>query len=323
MAGGLIQYRVKVRKGETRVQRLKRIRESEVWGNLVDKVGSAPDGSRWIHVFDRGGDNFEAMCHIQLTGCDWLIRAAKLQRNVITDSGEKKPLKEAIGGARPLGGYELNLRSRRGVPGRTADIEVSVVRVTLPRPRHHSPWVKQCGIKEIAINIVVVQEVNPPKGQTGIRWVLLTSLPIDSFNDAWQLIEDYENRWLIEEYHKVIKSGCSIEKHALRTGDRLEPLIGLISVIGVRIFQLKLIGRCQKTAKAKSHVPSSWLQALKLVKPKVAITSMTVYEFFRTLAKMGGFLARKSDGEPGWETIWHGYQKLNATLDTMRLLNAL
>ena len=322
-AGALIHYRTHVPKNETRTQRLNRVRESEVWGNLVDQVESAPDGSHWIHVFDRGGDNFEAMCHIRLTGCDWIIRAAKLQRNVITESGETKSLKDALEENEYLGSYELNLRSRRGVKARTAEIDVSVVRVTFPKPRHHSPWVKQCGIEGLAMNIVVVEESDPPKGATGVRWILLTSLPVESFEDAWQIIEDYENRWLVEEYHKVIKSGCSVELHALRTADRLEPLIALISVIGIRLFQLKLIGRSQREAKAKSHVPSSWLKVLKLARPKLSTTDMTVYEFFRELAKLGGFLGRKGDGEPGWETTWHGYQKLKSLLDGMKLAGAI
>ena len=319
VAGALLHYRINVPKNETRMQRLSRVRESELWGTLVDKVGPAPEDCQWIHVFDRGGDNFEAMCHICLSECDWVIRAAKLHRNIITESGDKMSLKEALNDARVLGSYELNLRSRQGVKARTANIEVSVVRVTFPRPRHHSKWVKQCGIRELTMNVVVVQETNAPKGASAISWILLTSLPVNSFDDAWQVIEDYENRWLVEEYHKVLKTGCSVEMHALRTADRLEPLIGLISIIGIRLFQLKLVGRSQKKAKARTHVPATWLKCLKLARPKIKLTGMTVYEFFRELAKMGGFLGRKCDGEPGWQTIWFGYQKLQSLLDGMRL----
>lgn len=322
-AGALLHYRPSVPPGETRMQRLKRIRESQLWGNLVEAVGSAPQGCQWIHVFDRGGDNFEAMCHIRLTGCDWIIRGAKLQRNVFDENGEKVPLKSALQQARVLGSYELHLRSRPGVKARTATIEVSVVGVTFPRPRHHSPWVKQCGIDELSMRVVLVQEVNPPAGVKPIRWVLLTSLSVETFEDAWQVIEDYENRWLIEEYHKVLKTGCSVELHALRTAERLEPLIGLISVLGTRLFQLKLIGRSQREAKASTHVPSTWLKCLKLARSKLRLTGMTVYVFFRELAKLGGFLGRKGDGEPGWQTIWHGYQKLNALLEGMRLAGAI
>jgi hypothetical protein len=134
------------------------------------------------------------------------------------------------------------------------------------------------------------------------------------------VIEDYENRWLVEEYHKVLKTGCSVELHALRTADRLEPLIGLISIIGIRLFQLKLIGRSQPDAKAATHVPSSWLTCLKLARPKLKMTGMSVYTFFREIAKLGGFLGRTGDGEPGWQTIWHGYKRLHALLDGMALV---
>jgi hypothetical protein len=322
-AGGKLLYRKHTPENETRTQRLKRARESDVWGQVVDQVGMSPEGSQWIHVFDRGGDNFDAMCHLKLSGCDFVIRASKLQRKITTSDGRSIELQEATQEARVVGRYELNLRSRPNSPARTAKIEVSVTTVAFPRPIRSSPWVKQCGIDSVTVNVVLVQEVDAPSTVTPIRWVLLTSLPASTFDEAWQVIEDYENRWQIEEYHKVMKSGCSIEKHALRTAGRLEPLIGLLSVIGVRLFQMKLLGRSQPEVKASTHVPTSWLKCLKLARPTVRLVDMTVYTFFRELAKLGGFLGRKGDGEPGWQTIWRGYQKLQSLLDGMRLVGAI
>lgn len=322
-AGALLQYRKFKDKKETRMQRLARRRESDIWGELVDQVGPAPEGSTWIHVFDRGGDNFEAMCHIRLTGCEWVIRASKLNRKVTTQDKCKISLKDAIKDAKLLGSYELNLRSRPGVAARTAKIEVSAMSVSFERPVHSSKWVKQCGIKQLESSVVVVQEVDAPPGVTPICWVLLASSPVKTFADAWQVIEDYENRWLVEEYHKVLKTGCSIEVHALRKAERLEPLIALISVIGIRLFQLKLIGRNQPDAKAATHVPTSWLRCLKLARPKTKLTDMTVYTFFREVAKLGGFIGRASDGEPGWQTVWRGYRKLQSLLDGMNLIGGL
>jgi hypothetical protein len=322
-AGALLHYRSRVEENETRMQRLNRLRESEVWGNLVSAIGAPPEGSRWIHVFDRGGDNFEAMCRVALASGDWVIRAAKMNRKVINQQGEKQSLCEAIEAAARVGSYELKLRSRQGVKARTAAIDVSVIRVTLPKPQHRSPWLRQCAITELTMNVVVVQESAPPKGVSPVSWVLLTSLAAQTFEEAWQIIEDYENRWLVEEYHKVIKTGCNVEGPALRTAERLEPLIGLISVIGIRLFQMKLVGRSQPEAQAKTHVPSNWLKCLKLARPKIKLTGMTVYQFFRELAKLGGFLARKHDGEPGWQTVWRGYQKMQSLLDGLRLAGAI
>lgn len=321
-AGALLYYRKHKPAKESRAQRLNRERESDVWGKLVDQIGSPPEGSQWIHVFDRGGDYFEAMCHIHLAKCDWIIRASKLNRTVVDQDGQTTTLKKAFPKARVLGSYELSLRSRQGAPARTAKIQVSVTQVTFPRPKMTSKWVKKCGIQSLPMNVVIVQEVDAPKGIKPISWVLLTSLPVESFEDAWQIIEDYETRWLIEEYHKVIKTGCSVERHALREADALEPLIGLISVIGTRLLQLKLVGRNQPEAQAQSHVPATWLKALKLIKPKVKLTGLTVYQFIRELAKLGGFLGRKSDGEPGWQTIWNGFQKMQTLLQGMQLAGA-
>ena len=319
-AGALVQYRKRVRKNETSTQSKKRIRESDLWGNLVQEVGSPPSGSQWIHVFDRGGDYFEAMCHIELSGCDFVIRASKLNRNVINAAGEKVSLATAVQQAKLLGSYGLNLRSRVGVKARTAPMDVSCVGIEMPLPRHHTPWAKECGIKTISMNVVVVEEVGSVKGAKPIRWVLLTSLRVKTFADAWQVITDYENRWLVEEYHKVIKTGCGIESHALRSAERLEPLVGLISILGIRLFQLKLLGRTDRNRRAKSHVPNKWLTTLKLLRPKLAISNLTVYDFFRELAKLGGFLGRKYDGEPGWQTIWRGHQKMKSLIDAQQIL---
>ena len=316
--GALLHYRQRKPKKETRAQRLKRGRESEVWGKLVDQVGVPPEDSHWIHVFDRGGDDFEAMCHIKQTGADWIIRAAKMNRNVLNWENRKVKLAEACQDAQLLGSYTLSVRARPGVAAREAQIEVLTTPLALPQPHLKTPWVKQCGISSIPLNVVIVQEVGAPKGVTPIRWVLLTSLPVETFEDAWQVIGDYENRWLIEEYHKVLKSGCGIEDHALQTAARMEPLIALIAVVGIRLFQLKLIGRKLPNVKAKSYIPPSWLTSLTLLRPKLSVCNLTVYEFFRELAKLGGFLGRKSDGEPGGQTMWRGYKKMQTALDVLQ-----
>ncbi len=212
--GAIVHYRKRAPKDETRAQRLKRVRESNLWGDLVDQVGPAPEGSQWIHVFDRGGDHFEALCHIQLTGADWVVRAAKLNRNVFNQNGEKVSLHVACEETTHLGGYTLDLRSRPGVAARTAELEVSATTITMPHPHHKTKWIKECGIKSLTMNVVIVQEVNAPKGVKPIRWVLLTSLPVRHFKDAWQVIEDYENRWLIEIYQAKYVSRTSLYRLA-------------------------------------------------------------------------------------------------------------
>jgi hypothetical protein len=114
---------------------------------------------------------------------------------------------------------------------------------------------------------------------------------------------------LVEEYHKCLKTGCSVEARQYRTGDRLAPIIGLLSVVAVRLLQLKMVARKDPERPAAKVVPANWLAALPrlLKKPKPVVT---VRNFFRGLASLGGFLGRKSDGEPGWQTTWRGLETL-------------
>lgn len=319
LAGCVTYYRSFQPENETRGQRLARSRESDVWGSIVDQVGKAPDGSQWIHVFDRGGDVFEAMCRIQLTGNDWVIRASKLSRKILNSRGEEINLAKAVQQATELGSFTMDLRSTPRHAARTAKLMVYTCEVTFPVPEYRSKWMRACSIKALTMNLVIAREVQVPNGNNPIFWVILTSLPVASFDNAWTVLEYYEHRWMIEEYNRVAKSGCSIEGSALRTSDRLEAIVGVTSIIAVRLLQMKLIGRNQPEVRAAKNVPSNWLQSLKLLRPHVRLTDMTVYEFFRQLAMLGGFLGRKHDGEPGWQTIWRGYRRLHDVMIGIRL----
>ncbi len=192
VAGAKYYHRKKAPKNETRSERLARDRESQLWGDVVDLVGRPPEQSTWIHVFDRGGDNFEALCHIVQQQCCWLIRVGQMNRKVCLQSGEVIPMKTAVKSAKLLGSYDLLLRARQGVAARTAKIEVSSITIRLPRPSVSSSFVKESGLKQIETNIVIVKEIDPPKGVSRITWVLMTSLAVDTFEQAWRVIEYYE-----------------------------------------------------------------------------------------------------------------------------------
>lgn len=332
LASQVIHYRpekkTKPPKKEHSAAKLKRQRESEVWGRVIDDVGLPPEGAELIHVFDRGGDNFEVYCRLLRQRCGWVVRAAKLNRHVLAGP-DAKPMKlsKYLKQLPTLGSYELHLRARPQQPARIAKLEVRVGTIQMPVPRHHSPWVRSLNPKPIAMNVVYVVEVDPPVGVESICWVLLTSLPVATFNDAWLVIEYYESRWLIEEYHKALKSGCRVQDRQLKTASRLEPLVGLLSVVAVRLLQLKSLARTSPDTPAQRVVPRIWLQILKAARKGLhRVHDLTVGQFYREVAKLGGFLGRKHDGEPGWITIWRGWEKLNnfvhgATLASKLQLN--
>jgi hypothetical protein len=281
-------------------------RETDMWGRVIDRVGSAPAGAKFIHVCDRGADNFDVYCHLLEQRAGWVIRAAQLKR-LLHDG---RSLDETLAEQEPLGSYELAVRANKDQPARTALLEVRVTPILVPRPRSGvSRYARDQGVTEIPMRAVEVREVSPPRGVKPLRWALLTSEPVRTFSDAWRIIEHYERRPLIEEYHKCLKTGCRVEARQYRTGDRLAPAIGLLSVLAVRLLQLKTAARTDPEQPAEGVVPATWLAALPLVlKSRKPIK--TVRDFFRALASLGGFLGRKGDGEPGWQTVWGGLQTL-------------
>jgi hypothetical protein len=279
-----------------RKQKLKR--ETDVWGRVIDRVNRAPEGACFIHICDRGADNFDVFCHLLEQQAGWVIRAAQLKRRVRDDANRECSLEDALHGQAVLGSYELKVPANHDQPARTAHMEIRYAPVVMPRPKTGiSRYVRDCGVKEIPMGLVETREVNPPRGVTALRWELLTSEPVHGFADAWRIIGWYEKRPLIEEYHKCLKTGCSVEARQYRTGDRLAPIIGLLSVVAVRLLQLKMVARQEPERPAARVVPTNWLAALPhlLKRPKPVVT---VRDFFRGLASLGGFLGRKSDGEP-------------------------
>ena len=315
MAGQLIYYRKPVPKNETPRQRLQRNkRESRIWGEVVEQVGKAASGVRYTHVFDRGADNFEVYCRLTLIPADWIVRAAQLKRLIQTPLGKKTQLRKYLTTLPLAGTYQLDIPARHGQAARSARVEVRFGAVSLPRPREHSPLVRKCGILEISMFVVEVREVNAPADVTPMHWVLLTSHKVESFEQAWTVIEYYERRPIIEEYHKALKTGCRLEERQYHTNGRLEAVAGMLSILAVRLLQLRTTARTAPERPAEKVVPRPWLEMLRAVQKGRHRAITTVYEFYRALARLGGFLARKSDGEPGWLTLWQGFEKLHLLL---------
>jgi hypothetical protein len=285
-----------------------RARESEVWGRVIDQIGQPPAGARFTHVFDRGADNFEVYCHLLQNRCDWVVRVSHLSRKVIV-GGRKIQLRDYLAMLPAAGTYELELRGSATYAARTTKLEVRFGIVTLPQPSMRSPWLRHCGIASIAHWVIEVREVAAPRGVEPLHWVLYTSHALGSFDDAWHVIGYYEKRWLIEEFHKALKTGCRVEDRQYATSKRLEALTGMLSVVAVRLLQLKAVARSKPEQPADEVVPAVWLKALRSLRRQLP-DKCTIRTFYRNLAGLGGFLGRKHDGEPGWITLWHGFKQL-------------
>lgn len=316
LAGQKLMCRpLKKRKKQTRTQSLQQPRESQLWTQVIDAVGCPPAGSQWVHVADRGADNFEVYHHCVQQQCEWIVRARCLKRKLQQEDAAALSLQEKLQDLRVVGQYSLVVRARpkraRDVarPAHVARLEVSIGTCQMPPPRLRSPQLKAEDVVPIAMQIVHVKEIAPPDPKAAINWVLYTSLPVSSFVDAEEVISAYQMRWTIEEWHKCLKTGCRVTGRQLQTRERLEPLIALLSIQAVRLLSLKNLVQQAPATLAKNHVPASHLEVLshRMKRPQ---KEWTLHEFLREVAGLGGFLKRKHDGEPGWQTIWEGWQYL-------------
>jgi hypothetical protein len=313
LAGQVLFHRRPAPKGETAAQKRRRDRESAVWGQLIEQVGPPPATAQWVHVMDRGADDFEVFCRAQRMGADWIGRVKSRHRLIRDQDGRERPLSDVVAAAAVAGGYTLELRARPGQPARRARLEVSFTPATTPVPRRPAASLTALAPRPISQWVVQAREPNaPPTVKEPIDWVLLTSLPVHDLEAAMEVIGYYEKRWLIEEWHKALKTGCQVEGRQLHTGRRLEALTGVLSVVAVRLLQMKEVGRREPRRAAQDLVPARYLELVhRARRGRGRPEDWTIRDFFRGLAGLGGFLGRKSDGEPGWITIWRGWDALH------------
>ncbi len=314
---GFIGQRPWVRKGpkkkgrETKAQRLARSRESERWAKVFDETGGPPEGCRWTYIADREGDIFRVMWDCRQGDVDFIIRAMHPRRLV---GAEGSPF-DAVASSPVLGRFTVAVRARPGVPARTAMMELRAVRVTLRPPKHGG-----AAFEPLEVNVVEAREVDAPEGVEPIHWVLLTSWPVETFEEALRVVRGYEKRWLIEEYHKALKTGAGMEKSELQTRGRLEALLGILAVAAARLVNMKLLARSQPA----ERVPRGSLggEVFDILKARFGepAEGWTNRDVLVGIARLGGFLARKSDGDPGWITIWRGWRNLMLMIQGLEIL---
>jgi hypothetical protein len=290
-------------RGETRREQLLRPRKSQVWAAAFKAAGHPPADSQWIYVADRESDFYEAIQTCRQHGVDLIIRSAK-NRRLAAAAGA---LWATVAGAPVLGQAEVKLRARPGQPARLATVNLRSVRVALDSPWR--PGGKPPPLPEIGV--VEVREESAPAGvKEPLHWILLTSLPGATLAEAQRVVGRYAARWWIEEYHKALKSGAGVEQSQLARADRLAALLAVLAVVAVRLLSAQQLarGRPEGLEAAASFGPEMLaLLEQKLGPPPAGWNNQTV---LLAVARLGGFLARKHDGQPGWQTIWRGWQRL-------------
>jgi hypothetical protein len=282
-------------------QRMKRPRESECWAEVLTQMERVPAPAQWIYIADRESDIYEVFERCDAQGSDYIVRA----QHARALAQEDQSVFEAVAQGRVLGRFSLDLRTRGDCLERSAPIEVRSRKVKLQgvwRPGGKRP--------DVEVNVVEAREVDAPAGVEPIRWILLTSLPCETFLQARRVISRYARRWVIEEYHKALKSGAQIEASQLASAERLQALLGVLALVALRLLNTKLLARSRPEEPVALETLGEEAKAIlqaRFGKPKGGWTHASLLV---AIARLGGFLARRGDGSPGWLTIWRGWQRL-------------
>ena len=199
---------------------------------------------------------------------------------------------------------------------RIAKVEIRATQVTL-----RAPWRPDRKLPDVTVNVVLVEEPNPPEGCEAIQWLLVTTLPIDTSEQVQQIVGGYCVRWQIEIFFRTLKSGCRIEKRLFETFRRLQNCTSAYMIIAWRIMYLCHLGReCPDLNCEVVFEPCEWKAVYQVVKDELPATPPTLNEMIRLIASLGGYVIRKKTN-PGPQTLWLGLQRahdLSTAWETFR-----
>lgn len=284
-------------------------KESVRWLRSLEAVAQVQDQcphTRLVSVGDREADIYELFVWAQAEpGRPALLVRAERDRVLAEGHGH---LWEQVAGQPLAGNLELKVPRRGSQPARQALVEIRYAQVDLQAPQ------RKAQMPTVRLWAVLARETGAPAGIEPVEWMLLSTLPVTSFESALEKLRWYAGRWGIEVFHRVLKSGCQIETRQLAGADRLESCLGIDLVVAWRIYHLTKLGR------ETPHVPCTvyfedheWkaLVAYVTQNPQPPSQPPSLREAVRMVASLGGFLGRKSDGEPGTQTTWLGLQRLD------------
>jgi len=300
---------------KTRKKRATKEKESQRWLDTLKKAEKGVEESVClIHVGDREADIFDLFSQERESNSELLIRGehnrkVKHELDYLIPTLEQSPLK---------GEKQIQINRNPERPARQATLRVRGMEVTLLVPSNHK---QKSQHKPVTINVLLVEEVNPSDGEKPIHWLLITTLPIESFEQAWQCVYWYSLRWLIERFHFTLKSGCRIEQLQLGTADRLKKALAIYSLVACYLMRLTYYSRLHPDGSCEVVLePQEWKLLRRRFQPKNRSSKPpTMKEAIVWIAQLGGFLARKGDGEPGLKTLWRGVGVLHNLLEGSQL----
>jgi hypothetical protein len=283
-----------------------KVKESVRWLDMLRETSTQlPPGVTALTVADREADIFEFFALAAELGQPLLVRAQH-DRNVIADE-QIAHLWQAADAGEVLGVVSAPIPREHDRPERIAHLALQLAVVALRPPqqfRKHPP---------ITVRAIYAREMDPPEDQEAIHWLLLTTLPVVDAEQATQCLIWYTYRWRIERFHHVLKSGCGYEKLQLETAERLWRALAVYAVVAWRVLYVDLAARAYPQEPCTTFLTEDEWKALCCHRSKrrdPPAKPPDAYTAVRWIAKLGGFLGRKGDGEPGVKTLWRGMRRL-------------
>lgn len=284
-------------------------KESQRWlDTLNSSLKDAPKYINAVTVCDREADIYEFFSEAVSNNQQLLVRVS--QNRLIKEEGRK--LFNEIENKSVCG--HINVDIPRDVEGkrppREATLEIKFCPVTVKRTRR---IINSKSLPSLNLHVVQAKEINVPQGTQPIHWLLITTLPVENFEQAIEKIKWYRQRWKIERYHYVLKSGCKVEELQLETAEGLQNAVSVYSVVAWKLLWLKYESETEPEISCEVVLEEHEWKALYCVINRVSIPPAqppTLKEATLMIAKLGGFLARKGDGNPGVKVIWRGLRRL-------------
>lgn len=287
--------------------------ESQRWidgyERIAETAGELPD-TRCVYVGDRESDMVTLMRRaVELDHpADWLVRA---KHDRALPDGEK--LFASVASEKPLGQVSFHFRPRRGVKARDVVQQLYVKRVTL----------KDGNKGTLEATCVIAREVGVAKGVKAIEWRLMSNRVVGTLAEAAELIDWYRARWEIEMFFDILKNGCKVEALQLRALPKLEVALAMFMIVAWRINRLMRLGRQQPDLDATLLFDEDEIAAAYILnKKKRPKEPPTLNEVVRLVAMAGGFIGRKSDGEPGAKTLWQGMERVMSFVEGIKYARA-
>jgi Transposase DNA-binding/Transposase Tn5 dimerisation domain len=294
-------------------------KESQRWlDGLAAAQAAIPAPTQVITVADREADIFDLFAQERPPHSELLIRSAHDRTVRMDPVAYLWPVARA---AAVLGEVEITVPRQGNRKERQALLTLRVAPVALQPPRSRR---RDRTLPPIPVTAILAEERTPPDDQPALCWLLLTTLDVPDFATARACLDWYRQRWTIERFHFVLKSGCQMEHLQLHTAERMTRALATLTIVAWRLHALSELARSTPSAPCTVALSAlQWRALYATIHKTTTIPSepVSLAQAIRWIAQLGGFLARKGDGDPGVKTIWRGWRKLDTITTTWALFD--